>query len=158
MRNEVHKKGVTNEQIRETFAQCRKHGILTIAYNMLGGPTETKKDMLETFRFNVSIKPNKPIFFVYQELTHDLEAMGLTESSMGLTEGSIKQDFTLPGKQDKRNQKDRGTIQFGEPMQSRHYSKNWLILFQYFCYSYFIAKRVGIGVSGAINQFQPFWL
>jgi radical SAM superfamily enzyme YgiQ (UPF0313 family) len=147
MRNEIHKKGVTNEQVRETFAQCRKHGIQTISYNMIGGPTETKRDMIETLRFNISIKPNKPIFFVYQELTHDLVEMGLME-------GGIKQDYSLPkSEENKRNEQDQGTIQFGEPLPSKHYSKRWLIFFQYLCYSYFVGKRVGIGLWHQKHRF-----
>ena len=149
MRNEIHKKGVTNDQIRETFALCRKHGIQTIAYNMLGGPTETKKDMIETLRLNLQIKPNKPIFFVYQELTHDLEQMGLVE-------GSLKQDYKVPLKSANklsRSDQDKGTIQFGEPMSSKHYSRQWLIAFQYFCYAYFIGKRVCIGLYRQKHRF-----
>ena len=45
-----------------------------------------------------------------------------------------------------RTNTDLGTIQFGEPMKSKHYSKAWLITFQYFCYGYFIGKRVVICV------------
>jgi radical SAM superfamily enzyme YgiQ (UPF0313 family) len=133
MRNEIHKKGVTNEQLEETFRQCRKHDLITIAYNMLGGPTETKEELKETFKFNVKLKPNKPIFFVYQELTHDLSEMGLIDQDYNVGFGTSKSV---------RTKKDKGTIQFGEPMESKHYSKRWLMAFQYFCYAYFVGKRV----------------
>jgi radical SAM superfamily enzyme YgiQ (UPF0313 family) len=172
MRNGIHKKGVTNNQIRETFRQCRKHGLQTISYNMLGGPTETKKELIETFKLNREIKPNKPIFFVYQELTHDVneivdnynkdankstkysapktnkkEKLGLIGSDHGFginpnQSWFMKSLFKILG----RTNTDLGTIQFGEPMKSKHYSKAWLITFQYFCYGYFIGKRVVICV------------
>jgi len=152
MRNDIHKKGVTNEQCLTLFELCRKHGVQTIAYNMLGGPTETKAELKETFRFNVKLKPNKPIFFVYQTLTHDLAEMGLVDQDYNIGLAATEQADQWTG-DSTRDDTDQGTIQFGEPLASPHFSKNWLIAFQYFCYSYFIAIRVGKGIWRQKHRF-----
>jgi len=135
MRNEIHRKQVTTTQLREAFAMFKRYGMLTIGYNMIGGPTETKEELLETFRLNRELDPNKPIFFIYQSLTHDLDAMGLTGNDHAT--GAV-----LPPRRKVRSRQDQATIQFGEPLPSEHYSKNWLMGFQYLCYAYFVGKRV----------------
>lgn len=153
MRNEVHKKGVTNEQIIETFDMCRKHGIQTISYNMLGGPTETKEELKETFRINRRIKPNKPVFFIYQAIGHDMAEMGMVAQDYNV---GVRTDsrtlfqkvlgFVKPSNSDNsksiRDSRDQGTILFGEPLDSPHFSKRWLVSFQLFCQSYFYGKRI----------------
>ncbi len=139
MRNAVHKKGVSDEQLRLSFRYLKKYGMLTIAYNMLGGPGETKAELKQTFRMNVELNPDKPIFFIYQQLTHDLSKMGLLgqdhQTASTVNPKSKKKGLV-------RNPRDQATIQFGEPLASAHYSKRWLMCFQGFCYSYFVGKRV----------------
>jgi len=41
-----------------------------------------------------------------------------------------------------RKTQDQTTIQFGEPIESEHYSKQWLMAFQGFCYFYFVGRRI----------------
>jgi len=41
-----------------------------------------------------------------------------------------------------RKSQDRATIQFGEPLKSENYSKRWRVMFQYFCYLYFVTKMI----------------
>ena len=138
MRNDIHKKNVTDAQLKETFKYFKKYNLLTIGYNMLGGPTETKKELISTFKMNAELDPNKPIFFIYQELTHDLEGMGLfmqDETTSALMPRNKKNTMM-------RKSQDRATIQFGEPLKSENYSKRWIVMFQYFCYLYFVTKRI----------------
>jgi len=151
VRNEIHKKGVTDSQLRESFAMFRKYGMITIAYNMLGGPTETKRELIQTFRMNRDLKPNKPIFFVYQQLTHDLEGMGLLARDHE-TAAALPVRRPKAGRFARKSQ-DRATIQFGEPLESAHYSKTWIMAFQYFCYMYFVARRVLILVARQKHRF-----
>lgn len=139
MRNEIHKKMVTNKQLEETFKFCRKHGIVTIAYNMLGGPTETHKEMIETFKFNRKVKANKPIFFIYQKLAHEVEIPMAGEFSCSSNFPSVMSETR---EKKKRSDQDQATIQFGEPMDSDTFSKRWVIYFQLFCYMYVVGLRV----------------
>ena len=139
MRNEIHQKNVSNYQLRESFRYFKKYNIITIGYNMLGGPTETKNDLIQTFKMNVELNPDKPIFFIYQPLTHDLTKMGLVEQDHEIGSHILTKRSK---KKLERSSQDQATIQFGEPMPSEYYSKNWIIIFQYFCYSYFVAKRM----------------
>ncbi|MBN2105722.1 cobalamin-dependent protein [bacterium] len=44
-------KGIHLDQIENAFRMTRKHGLMTLAYFMIGNPTETREDILETFAF-----------------------------------------------------------------------------------------------------------
>ena len=140
MRNEIHQKNVANKQMEETFKYCHKYGVITIAYNMLGGPTETREEMIETFKMNRRVKANKPIFFIYQTLAHEVEVPMAGEFSCS----SNYPDIANPEFKEKseRSDEDQATIQFGEPINSETFSKRWVIYFQLFCYAYVVGRRV----------------
>jgi len=50
---------MTNEQIINAFDICRKHGIKTASYNMIGLPFETAQTIKETFEINRRCKPDE---------------------------------------------------------------------------------------------------
>ncbi len=52
------KKGITLEQSKNAMKICRKAGIQTRAYFMLGLPTETREESLQTIRFAKDIDPD----------------------------------------------------------------------------------------------------
>jgi len=58
LRNEVIKKNVSDEAIIKAFSLCRKLGLETSSFCMLGFPHETKEDMKKTLEFNLKIKPD----------------------------------------------------------------------------------------------------
>ena len=49
---------MTNEQIINAFDICRKYGIKTYSFNMIGLPFETKKTIKDTFEINKRCKPD----------------------------------------------------------------------------------------------------
>lgn len=51
-------KGTTPEQVEKAFALCRSLGIKTLAYFMMGNPTETFEDVKETLKLAKKIKPD----------------------------------------------------------------------------------------------------
>lgn len=60
-------KGVTLSDVQNAFRLCRKVGIKTVAYFMIGCPTErTREDVLRTIEFSISLKPD---FVMYNVLT-----------------------------------------------------------------------------------------
>lgn len=152
MRNEIHKKHVTNAQLLTSFDMFKKYRMITIGYNMLGGPTETKQELSETFKLNVRLSPNKPIFFIYQSLTHDVEKIRhqVCDHDVGLI---LETEENTSSARSARSSQDKATIQFGEPLASEQYSATWIIVFQYFCYLYFVGKRV---LSGLWHQHHHF--
>lgn len=60
IRNELLKKGVTDEDIHRTATLLRKHGIRFRTYNMVGLPGETLEQALETLRINADIHTDFP--------------------------------------------------------------------------------------------------
>lgn len=51
-------KGISLDKVRQTFALTKKHKLLTLAYFMIGNPTETKADIEATFDFAKELNPN----------------------------------------------------------------------------------------------------
>jgi anaerobic magnesium-protoporphyrin IX monomethyl ester cyclase len=54
----VLKKGVTLSQIEKAFKLSREMGMETLAYFMIGAPSETKEDVYASLKFAKKIKPN----------------------------------------------------------------------------------------------------
>jgi len=77
---DVLRKGITLEQVEKAFRLSRKIGLETLAYFMIGSPTETKEDILETIKFAKKLKPD----FAHITITTpfpstDLYRMGLEQ-------------------------------------------------------------------------------
>ena len=51
-------KGITSPRAKEVFDMTRAHKIATLAYFMIGNPTETREDILETFRVARYLDPD----------------------------------------------------------------------------------------------------
>lgn len=66
--DEVINKRIKLEQVERAFALCRKYGIRSHAAFMLGLPTETRKEMIDTFEFAKKIKPNWYAFGIFTPL------------------------------------------------------------------------------------------
>jgi anaerobic magnesium-protoporphyrin IX monomethyl ester cyclase len=79
-------KGITLEKARETIALTRKIGIETLAYFMIGSPTETREDILETIRFALELKPD----FVHATILCPFPGTAIYEQ--GLREGVFPRD------------------------------------------------------------------
>jgi len=60
MRNGIYHKMVTNKQIYDTARLLRKYKIKFGTYNLMGGPTETLEEAIETVEINGRIKTNYP--------------------------------------------------------------------------------------------------
>ena len=51
-------KGISRVQIKKAFDLCKKAGLLTVGYFMIGNPTETKKEIEESIQFCKKLKPD----------------------------------------------------------------------------------------------------
>ena len=51
-------KGITLDQVRKTIAQTQAAGIQTLAYFMIGAPTETREEVMRTIDFALEIDPD----------------------------------------------------------------------------------------------------
>jgi len=76
----VLRKGITLEQVEKAFKLSREIKLETLAYFMIGSPTETKKDILKTIKFAKKINPD----FTHITITTpfpatDLYRMGLEQ-------------------------------------------------------------------------------
>ncbi len=61
------KKDVTSREIEHAFALCREVGIHTVAYFMIGTPTErSREDVLDTIDYSIQLNPD---FVMYNILT-----------------------------------------------------------------------------------------
>jgi hypothetical protein len=128
VRNEIYEKHATNAQIRESFAAFKKHHMVVIAYNMLGGPTETKETMWETYKFNKELDPNKPIFFLFRPLP-GTEIIGkCNELGEAIDGGAMSHDID--------------TLHWGAALFSKDRSRRYTEYFQIRCFLYFVPRRI----------------
>lgn len=65
IRREVMKRGMTEKQIFNAFNLCRKQGIKTSAFNIIGVPGETFNSVLDTVKLNSRVKPDWSYIFYF---------------------------------------------------------------------------------------------
>jgi len=59
IRKEILNRFMSNAQIINAFQLCKKYNIKTLSFNMVGIPTETKRDMLKTIQINRYCQPTE---------------------------------------------------------------------------------------------------
>lgn len=66
--DEVMRKRISLDQVKNTFALCRKFGMRTLASFMIGVPTETREEMEETMNLAREIKANFYVLSIFTPL------------------------------------------------------------------------------------------
>ena len=84
---QVLNKGITLQQIKHAFNLTKKHKIPILAYFMIGNPTETRKDIYETFKMARLLEPD------YVHITIFTPFPGTKIYLDGLKAGIIKKDY-----------------------------------------------------------------
>ena len=80
-------KGITLKKVKHIFNLTKKYKILTLAYFMIGCPTETRKDIYETFKIMKMLKPD------YAHITIFTPFPGTKVYLDGLKKNIIKEDY-----------------------------------------------------------------
>ncbi len=80
-------KGITNEQIEKAFSLCRKYGINSFAYVMIGIPGQTRQDIMDDLKFLRKIKADYASFSVCSPYPRT------KMYEMMLEKGIFKEDF-----------------------------------------------------------------
>lgn len=57
VRKEVLDKPITNENMKQVYEWCDKHGLRTCSFTMIGIPTETEDEIWETIKMTADLKP-----------------------------------------------------------------------------------------------------
>ena len=83
----VLQKGITLEQVERAFRWSKQAGISTLAYFMIGAPTETRADVLQTIEFAKKLAPD----FVHITIVTPFPGTQLYR--MGLEQGILSHDF-----------------------------------------------------------------
>lgn len=84
---EILRKNITIKQVENAFKLCKKTGITTLAYFMIGSPSETCEEIEQTIEFAKKLNPN----FVQFSITTPFPATELYLN--GLKQGIIKSDY-----------------------------------------------------------------
>jgi len=83
----VLRKGITLEQARNALKMTKEVGISTLAYFMIGSPTETREEILQTIEFAQELDPD----FVHITILTPFPATPIYRK--GLEEGVFESDF-----------------------------------------------------------------
>lgn len=65
IREKVMKRGISEEQITNAFYLCKKRGIRTRAFNIIGVPGETFSTALDTIKLNAKVNPDWSYIFYF---------------------------------------------------------------------------------------------
>lgn len=84
---DILRKGITLEMAENAFKLTKKIGIQAAAYFMIGSPTETKKDILQTIKVMKKLKPD----YVHITITNPYPATDLYQ--MGLEQKVLPYDY-----------------------------------------------------------------
>jgi anaerobic magnesium-protoporphyrin IX monomethyl ester cyclase len=80
-------KGITIDEAKKVFKLTKKHGIDVLAYFMIGNPSETREDILTTFRVAKMLKPD----FIHMTILTPFP--GTAVYLDGLKRGIIERDY-----------------------------------------------------------------
>jgi len=83
----IMKKGITVEQAHNAFELCRKFGIISLSYFMLGNPTETQEDIDMTMQFIRKCQAD------YAHISITTPFPGTELYRMGLQQGLFERDY-----------------------------------------------------------------
>lgn len=83
----VLRKGISLEEVERVFQMTKENGISTLAYFMIGSPTETREDILQTIEFARKLEPD----FVHITIFTPFPATELY--SRGLQIGILRSDY-----------------------------------------------------------------
>ncbi|MBN1234057.1 MAG: B12-binding domain-containing radical SAM protein [Candidatus Coatesbacteria bacterium] len=65
MSNVILKRAINREQLINAFDLCHKHGLSTLAYNMVGLPDEDLVKALDTIKLNSILKPERMLMAIF---------------------------------------------------------------------------------------------
>lgn len=141
IRIEMLHKSITNEKMTSTVKLLHKYGIVITAFNMLGCPGETKKNLQETFDYIKFLNIDRPVFFIFRPFA-GTEALGMMEGS------------TV----DSKKMEDVTSLHKGAVLSLKDMTKKQIERFQLKCYFYFYSKRIWRLVKITKHRFFIDWV
>ena len=127
IRMKVYEKIITDGQLKEAFKTCHKYDFAITAYNMLGGPGESKKTLKDTFNMNKELNAGRPIFFIYRPLPNT-RAMDKIKA-MGNTIDACEFDKI-------------DSLHFGAALNTGNLKPKDVVRYQKKMFAYFLTKRI----------------
>lgn len=120
IRNTVMNRGISEEQLFSAFNLCKKYGIETNAFNIIGVPGETEEMLWDTIRINRKIKPSDSginIFYPYRGTV-----LGDYCFDNGLVDEEMYNSFS--------NERRDTVLKFPQEWREKlkYYHKNWDVL------------------------------
>jgi len=139
------KKGITLEQAYKAFELCRKYGMTSLSYFMLGNPTETREDIEMTMRFIRKCKAD----FAHIAITTPFPGTELY--NMGLQQGLLERDYW-------RDFAANPDENFKPPAWTENFTQEQLEDMRYRAYRAFYSRpdRLVRQVL-AVRSFKEFW-
>jgi radical SAM superfamily enzyme YgiQ (UPF0313 family) len=120
VRNEIMRRKMSNENIINAFDLCHKHGLETLALNIIGIPGESEEMILDTLNLNRRLSPTKSavnIFYPYR---------GTVLGDKCFKEGLVDEERFL----EFSNERRETILKYPEEHRKMlsHYYNNWAIL------------------------------
>ena len=134
IRKEILNRHYSNHTIIKAVTTARKSGIKVGVFNLIGLPTESYQDFLDTLEINQKIQPDwhaTSIFFPYKgtELYNKAEEIGILPKNLDFTDERQRVIMDLPEFRKKQIQKQFDSFHYNVYKKAKKRSKIKLILF-----------------------------
>jgi radical SAM superfamily enzyme YgiQ (UPF0313 family) len=93
--NKVLNRNLTNDSIKKVFALCKKAGLITESFNMVGIPYDTPGTILDTIKLNASIGVDKMQVSIYQPY-QGTRLADLCREKKFMASGDLNSDWCSP--------------------------------------------------------------
>jgi len=141
----IMKKGITIEQAHNAFKLCRKFGITSLSYFMLGNPTETREDIEMTMQFI------RKCYADYAHIAITTPFPGTELYRMGLEQSLFKRDYW-------RDFAVNPVEDFQPPAWTENFTQEQLEDMRQQAYRAFYGRPSRLGRQLlAIRSFKEFW-
>jgi radical SAM superfamily enzyme YgiQ (UPF0313 family) len=146
IRNDIFRKNVSRDRINSLIRDCREVGIQVAGFFMIGTPTETKQEIMQTIRYAVGSDLNEAVFTITTPLPETF-----------LYDQARENDWAIPG-----SYEDYDYFKAGKYMDGSEVSWKALERYKILAYSlfYFHPKRLGntIKMSFSLNGLKRMFL
>ena len=143
IRYKVLNRHMTDGQIKRAFTMCKKAGIITESFNMVGIPFETPKAILDTIKLNASIGVDKMQVTIYQPYA-GTQLANLCQEHDFLESSDLGPDFFSP------SILKLNTVSSAQVLMFRDYFKALVRYYQVLARLPSIISETSIGLSDRI--------
>ena len=166
IRQDIYKKKISSEKIREIFRLAKKNGIGFTAFYILGGPAETPETVQKTIDIAVELDANRSAFFIYKPFTEEgrsqiiehggfIDEEKLSRDVDNMAYGAVVGSEKLPPRLVERYHRKAYFVTFGRRLLRMIRRLKWRYFWRLLIYT-LKARRYGLDFKYTMQYFHIY--